>query len=127
LGDKLGKVAACLAQGHISKVTVTTHGADMKSAGRYITAAVSAGIIGGNDINLVNSAVVATEKGFEVFINPEFNLNSFSLFKMWSCQLGITCHVVNNFKMFEKKPLACCVGMSVVQIIIMWKLYFLYQ
>ena len=51
---------------------MTTHGAEMKSAGRYITAAVSAGIIGGNDINLVNSAVVAKEKGFEVF--PEFNL-----------------------------------------------------
>ena len=70
LGDKLGKVAACLAQGKISKVTVTTHGAEMKSAGRYITAAVSAGIIGGNDINLVNSAVIAKEKGFEVYINP---------------------------------------------------------
>ena len=75
---------------------MTTHDADMKSAGRYITAAVSAGIIGGNDINLVNSAAVAKEKGFEVFINPEFNLNSLSLFKMWSGQLGITCHVVNN-------------------------------
>lgn len=72
LGDKLGKVGACLAQGKISKVTVTTHGAEMKSAGRYISAAVSAGIIGGNDINLVNSAIVAKEKGFEVF--PEFNL-----------------------------------------------------
>lgn len=70
LGDKLGKVAACLAQGKISKVTVTTHGAEMKSTGPYITAAVSAGIIGGNDINLVNSAVVAKEKGFEVYINP---------------------------------------------------------
>ena len=45
---------------------MTTHGAEMKSAGRYIMAAVSAGIIGGNDINLVNSAVVAKEKGFEV-------------------------------------------------------------
>ena len=87
---------------------MTTHGADMKSAGRYITAAVSAGIIGGNDINLVNSAVVAKEKGFEVFINPEFNLNSLSLFKMWSCQLGITCHVVNNFKMFEKNSGLLC-------------------
>lgn len=45
---------------------MTTHGAEMKSAGRYITAAVSAGIIGGNDVNLVNSAVIAKEKGFEV-------------------------------------------------------------
>ncbi|KAL9966512.1 hypothetical protein ACROYT_G024598 [Oculina patagonica] len=66
LGDKLGRVAACLAQGKVTKVTVTTHGAEMKSAGRYITAAVSAGIIGGNDVNLVNSAVIAKEKGFEV-------------------------------------------------------------
>lgn len=61
---------------------MTTHGAEMKSAGRYITAAVSAGIIGGNDVNLVNSAVVAKEKGFEVFINPEFKLNSLSLFPL---------------------------------------------
>lgn len=66
MGDKLGKVVACLEQGKVSKVTVTTHGAEMKSAGRYITAAVSAGIIGGNDANLVNSAVIAKEKGFEV-------------------------------------------------------------
>lgn len=70
MGDKLGKVAACLAQGKVSKVTVTTHGTEMKSAGRYITAAVSAGIIGGNDINLVNSAVIAKEKGFEVYMDP---------------------------------------------------------
>lgn len=66
LGDKLGKVAACLVQGKVSKVTVTTHGAELKSAGRFVTAAVSAGIVGGNDVNLVNSAVIAKEKGFEV-------------------------------------------------------------
>lgn len=66
LGDKLGKVAACIAQGKITRVTVTTHGAEMKSAGRYVTAAVSAGIVGGNEANLVNSAVIAKEKGCEV-------------------------------------------------------------
>ena len=65
LGEKLGKVAACLAQGKVTKATVTTHGADMKPAGRYITAAVSAGIIGG-DANLVNSAVISKEKGCQV-------------------------------------------------------------
>ena len=53
----------------------------MKSAGRYISAAVSAGIIGGNDINLVNSAVVAKEKGFEVF--PEFNLKYIQLLTLF--------------------------------------------
>ena len=66
LGDKLGKIAACLAQGKVTKVTVTTHGAEMKSAGRYVTAAVSAGILGGSDVNLVNSAVITKEKGCEV-------------------------------------------------------------
>lgn len=68
LGDKLGKVAACLAQGKVAKVTVTTYGAAMKSAGRYVTAAVSAGILDGSDVNLVNSAVITKEKGCEVRI-----------------------------------------------------------
>ena len=59
-------MAACVAQGKVTKVAVTTHGAEMKSAGRYITAAVSAGILGGSDVNLVNSAVVTKGKGCEV-------------------------------------------------------------
>lgn len=66
LGDKLGKVAACILQGKVTKVTVITHGNDLKSAGRYVTAAVSAGIMGGSDVNLVNSSVISKEKGCEV-------------------------------------------------------------
>ncbi|RMX50256.1 hypothetical protein pdam_00017210 [Pocillopora damicornis] len=65
LGEKLGKVAACLSQGKVAKATVTTYGADMKPAGRYITAAVSAGIMG-SEANLVNSSVMAKEKGCQV-------------------------------------------------------------
>lgn len=72
LGDKLGKVATCLAQGKVAKVTVTTLGAEMKPAGRYITAAVSAGILGGSDVNLVNSAVISKEKGCEVTFSDSF-------------------------------------------------------
>ncbi|XP_058957245.2 D-3-phosphoglycerate dehydrogenase-like [Pocillopora verrucosa] len=65
LGEKLGKVAACLSQGKVAKATVTTYGADMKPAGRYITAAVSSGIMG-SEANLVNSSVMAKEKGCQV-------------------------------------------------------------
>lgn len=48
------------------------YGVEMKFVGRYISVVVSVGIIGGNDINLVNFVVVVKEKGFEVFF--EFNL-----------------------------------------------------
>jgi len=67
LGDKLGRIAACLVNDQpVTKVTVTTHGAEMKSALRYVTAAVSAGILGGKNANLVNSAVIAKDKGCDV-------------------------------------------------------------
>ena len=65
LGEKLGKVVTCLSQGKVAKATVTTYGADMKPAGRYITAAVSSGIMG-SEANLVNSSVMAKEKGCQV-------------------------------------------------------------
>lgn len=50
----------------VTKVTVTTHGAGMKSRLQYVTAAVSAGILGGKNSNLVNSAVIAKDKGCDV-------------------------------------------------------------
>lgn len=50
----------------LTKVTVTTHGAEIKFALRYVTAAVSAGILGGTNANLVNSAVIAKDKGCDV-------------------------------------------------------------
>ena len=50
---------------------MTTHGAELKSSGRFVTAAVSAGILGGNDVNLVNSAVIAKEKSCEVRIKQK--------------------------------------------------------
>ena len=65
LGEKLGKVTACLSQGKVAKATVTTYGADMKPTGCYITAAVSSGIMG-SEANLVNSSVMAKEKGCQV-------------------------------------------------------------
>ena len=73
LGEKLGKVAACLSQGKVAKATVTTYGVDMKPAGRYITAAVSSGIMG-SEANLVNSSVMAKEKGCQV---SQVNFNSY--------------------------------------------------
>ncbi|CAH3168244.1 unnamed protein product [Porites evermanni] len=72
LGDKLGRIAACLVNDQpLTKVTVTTHGAEMKSALRYVTAAVSAGILGGKNTNLVNSAVIAKDKGCDVSSSHE--------------------------------------------------------
>lgn len=66
LGVKLGKIAAFIAKGKFTQVTVKTHGAELKSARHYITAAVSAGIVEGPEVNLVNSAAIAKEKGHEV-------------------------------------------------------------
>lgn len=66
MGNKLGKVAACIAKGNFTQVAVKTHGADLKSARHFITAAVSAGIVAGPEVNLVNSAAIAKEKGHEV-------------------------------------------------------------
>ena len=97
LGEKLGKVAACLSQGKVAKATVTTYGADMKPAGRYITAAVSSGIMG-NEANLVNSSVMAKEKGCQV---SQIN------FKPFTPELSIVilltvCHtiLINDFGEF---------------------------
>ena len=87
MGDKLGKIAAFIAKGKFTQVTVKTHGAELKSARHYITAAVSAGIVEGPEVNLVNSAAIAKEKGHEV------NLESLKHLFL--------CHVVKSFP--------CCV------------------
>lgn len=87
MGVKLGKIAAFIAKGKFTQVTVKTHGAELKSARHYITAAVSAGIVEGPEVNLVNSAAIAKEKGHEV------NLESLKHLFL--------CHVVKSFP--------CCV------------------
>ena len=90
----MGKVAAVLAKGKPAKVLVTTHGCELKSSGKYISAAVSAGILDESNANLINSFAIAKEKGFEVrnyFItNSEFSLaNNTRIQTVRSCKAFI--------------------------------------
>ena len=77
LGQKLGKVAANLAGAKITKVMVTTNGAALKTAGRFLSAAVTAGMLPQGDVNLVNAPVLAKDTGVEVGDGVcEFSINS---------------------------------------------------
>jgi hypothetical protein len=73
LGQNVGKVAVTLAGGKVTKVTVTTLGAEMKSH-RYLAAAVCIGMLSNPEANLINATALAKAAGFEVIIAPIFYL-----------------------------------------------------
>ncbi|KAK3737558.1 hypothetical protein QZH41_017755 [Actinostola sp. cb2023] len=65
LGKGMGKVAMTLAGGDVTKVTVVTHGPEMKCH-RYLAAAACIGILSKPGLNLVNSMALAKASGIEV-------------------------------------------------------------
>lgn len=67
LGEGIGKVAAAIVGGEVSKIDIKTHGKDLKSHS-YLPAAVCMGLLSKANINLINSMVNAKDIGIEVSI-----------------------------------------------------------
>lgn len=67
LGQGIGKVAATLVGSVVTKVTITTHGPEMKSH-RYLAAAACIGILSKPGINLINAMGLAKASGIEVYL-----------------------------------------------------------
>lgn len=67
LGEGLGKVAAALVGGDVTKICVTSQGKELKSH-RYLAAAVCMGILSKPGMNLINAMGLAKAAGIEVII-----------------------------------------------------------
>ncbi|XP_067648777.1 D-3-phosphoglycerate dehydrogenase-like [Haliotis asinina] len=76
LGESLGSLASAVAAGASKSVQLTTYGASLSNAGKYLNAAVLAGYLrnlasGDHVLNLVNSPVLAKEADLQVDVKHE--------------------------------------------------------
>ena len=66
LAEKLAVAATKLVGGKVTAVSLTTNGAALKAAGKALSAAVSAGLLPPDHVNLVNAPILAKDIGVEV-------------------------------------------------------------